>query len=483
MSKPVSKLPVKLKNAPRDTSLVSSSVNDGLNKDQSLSDHHRVLADNLGEENRLSVKRERHFSRLDVKVFVFNMRGNPLMPTTPRKARILLKNGKAKVIKRIPFIIQLNYPTAEFKQQIILGIDAGYSKIGFSALTEKSELIVGEVWLRTDISKKISKRRMYRRNRRGRLWYRKPRFDNREKSKPKGWLAPSIKYKLDSHIRLVKRINELLPITRTIVEVASFDIQKLQNLNITGVEYQQGTLFGYTIRNYLLEKWNHRCVYCKKTNIPLEIDHIVPRSRSGTDRVDNLTIACKNCNLKKSNKLASECSGKLRKTILGIQHQAKKTFKATTFMTMVKWKMIEQLDCQYTYGDVTKYNRIKLGLSKSHANDAFIVAGGSSQEFSRPFEVKQIRRNNRSLQKNRKGFNRSIRKHRYPYQPNDLVRYDNQLYRVKGTHCKGARVIIFAPKQKVRTKSVSINKIEPVIYGKGLSFALNSSPESIHRFH
>ena len=335
MSKPVSKLSVKLKNTPRDTSLVSGSVNDGLNKDQSLSDHHRVLADNLGEENQLSVKRERHFSRLNVTVFVLNMRGNPLMPTTPRKARILLRNGKAKVVRRIPFVIQLNYPTAEFKQPITLGIDAGYSKIGFSALTEKKEVIAGEVFLRTNVFKQISNRRMHRRNRRSRLWYRKPRFDNRKKSKPKGWLAPSIKHKLDSHIRLVKMINDLLPVTNTIIEVASFNIQKLQNSKINGVEYQQGTLFGYTIRNYLLEKWNHKCVFCKKSNISLEIDHIIPRSRGGTDRLDNLTIACKKCNLKKCNKLASKCSAKLQQIILGIQRQAKKTFKGATFMTTV----------------------------------------------------------------------------------------------------------------------------------------------------
>ena len=175
-----------------------------------------------------------------------------------------MKKRKASVIRRIPFTIQLNYPTAEFKQKITLGIDAGYSKIGFSAITKKIELISGEVSLRPDISKKLSTRRMYRCNRRSRLWYRKPRFNNRKKSKPKGWLAPSIKHKLDSHIRLVETIKKLLPITRTIIEVASFDTQKMQNPNIQGVEYQQGTLFGYTIRNYLLEKWDHRCVYCRK---------------------------------------------------------------------------------------------------------------------------------------------------------------------------------------------------------------------------
>ena len=145
-----SKLSVKLKNVPTDASLVCSSTNGGLTRVERLSDRRIVLADNHGEENQLPLKQERHLARLDVKVFVVNIRGLPLMPTTPRKARILLKMGKAKVIRRIPFIIQLNYPTAEFKQPIILGIDAGYSKIGFFAITEKKELIAGGSLLKNE---------------------------------------------------------------------------------------------------------------------------------------------------------------------------------------------------------------------------------------------------------------------------------------------------------------------------------------------
>ena len=139
-------------------------------------------------------------------------------------------------------------------------------------------------------------------------------------------------------------------------------------------------------------------------------------------------------------------------------------------MNIVRWKLIEQLDCQYTYGDRTKYMRTKLGLQKSHVNDAFVIAGGTTQAFSKVYEVKQIRRNNRSLQLNRKGFKPSIRKQRYPYQRNDLVKYNNGLYRVKGTHCKGTRVILYTPNQTKKIKSVSIKKIELITYGKGLSF-------------
>ncbi|MHA2305766.1 MAG: RRXRR domain-containing protein, partial [Candidatus Hodarchaeales archaeon] len=155
-----SKLSGKLKNTPRDTSLVTCSVNDGLNKDQSLSDHRIVLSDNLVEENLLHSNMERQHLR--VAVYVLNMRGQPLMPTTPKRARLLLKEKKAKVVQRSPFTIRLNYATGETKQPIALGIDAGYSKIGFSAVTDKQELIAGELVLRKDVSKKLTERRMYR---------------------------------------------------------------------------------------------------------------------------------------------------------------------------------------------------------------------------------------------------------------------------------------------------------------------------------
>ncbi|MFX0204502.1 MAG: RNA-guided endonuclease IscB [Candidatus Hodarchaeota archaeon] len=466
----ISKLLVELENTHGDASLVSRSSSGLLNRVERLSASCEMITNNLGEEN-LPLKRERQDSQ-EVPVYVLNMCELPLMPTIPCKARILLKETKAKVIRRTPFTIQLNYPAEETKQPITLGIDAGYSKIGFSAITEKKELIAGEVVLRMNVSKKLYERRMYRRNRRSRLWYRKPRHDHWKKTQPKGWLTPSIRHKLDTHVRLVEKIKKILPITQTIVEVASFDTQKMQNPNIQGVEYQQGTLFGYTVRNYLLEKWGHKCAYCGKSDIPLEIDHIIPISKISNNRIDNLTIACRKCNQKKGNKMVNECSPKLRKKILEIQKKATESFKGATFMNTVRQKMVDLLgsDCQCTYGDRTKYQRTRLGLSKSHVNDAFIIARGMSQTFSKAYQVKQIRRNNRCLQVNRKGFKPGIRKQRYPYQRNDLVKYDNGLYRVKGTHCKGTRVMLYTPNQQKKVISVSVKKIELRTYGKGLSF-------------
>ena len=398
-----------------------------------------------------------------VPIYVLNMRGQPLMPTTQSTGKKLLQEGKATVVQRCPFTIQLTYATGETKQPIKLGVDIGYTNIGFSAKTDKLEVISGTLALRKDVSKKIEERWMYRRTRRGRLGYRPPRFNNR--TCPEGWLAPSTQHRLDSHIRLVNnKLKTLLPITYKKVEVANFDAQKIQNPEIKGVEYQRGTLQGYEVREYLLDKWGRKCAYCGKTNVPLEVEHIIPKSRGGTNRVSNLTLACKKCNLKKGEKTAEEFGYPT------IQQQAKKSLRAPTCINSIRWRIVEQLAAEHTYGYVTKYERNKLGLEKSHINDAFVIAGGTNQERCRAYEVIQVRRNNRSLQKNRKGFKPSVRRQRYELQPYDLVKYNNRTYRVKGVHCLGKRVILKNVNGK--DKSVAIKKVELIKYGKGLLFNL-----------
>ncbi len=384
------------------------------------------------------------------------------MPTTQRKGKKLLQEGKAKVVKRCPFTIQLNYATGETKQPIKLGVDIGYANIGFSAKTDKLEVISGTLVLRQDVSKKIEERRMYRRTRRSRLGYRPPRFNNR--TRPEGWLAPSTQHRHDSHIRLVTKLATLLPITFKKVEVANFDAHKMQHPEITGIAYQQGELQGYEVKEYLLDKWGRKCAYCGKTTVPLEVEHIIPKSRGGTDRVSNLTISCRACNVKKGNQTAEEFG------YPHIQQQAKQPLKAPTCINNIRWRIVEQLRAEHTYGYVTKYQRNKLGLEKSHINDAFVITGGTNQERCRPYQVIQVKRNNRSIQKNRKGFKPSIRRQRYELQPYDLVKYNNRTYRVKGVHCLGKRVVLENPTGK--NPSVAIKNVKLVKYGKGLLFNL-----------
>jgi len=305
-------------------------------------------------------------------VYVISKNNKPLMPCSSAKARILLKKGKATVIRRTPFTIKLLFGSSGYRQPITLGVDSGYSDIGLSAVSDKKELYSADVKLRTNIVKLISKRRAYRGARRSRkIWYRKPRFLNRKKRE--GWLAPSIQHKLDSHIKAIDKVKEILPITQINIEVASFDIQKIKNPDISGVEYQNGPQKNYyNTREYVLHRDNHLCQNCKgKSKDPvLKVHHIESR-QTGGNRPDNLITLCETCHKKVT-------EGKL-----SINIKPSKGFKAETFMSTVRWKLVKQLNdvmpdaVSHTYGYITKYNRAKLNLKKSHTNDAFVIAGGT----------------------------------------------------------------------------------------------------------
>jgi len=387
------------------------------------------------------------------------------MPCSPKKARILLKQEKAVVIRRKPFTIKLLYGGAGYKQPVTLGIDTGYSNVGLSAVTDKREVFSGVLKLRSNIVKLISDKRMYRRNRRGRLWYRPCRFLNRVKSKKKGGLAPSIKHKLNSHVRIVEFVNKLLPITKINIEVANFDIQKIKNPNIEGKEYQKGDQKNfYNIREYVLYRDNHRCQSCKgKTKDKrLEVHHLISR-KIGGDRPDNLVTLCSVCHSKVS-------SGELKLNI-----KITKGFKAESFMSTIRWKILESIkdkfkniDINITYGYITKLKRASLKLPKNHSNDAFVIADGKDQESIYTYNIVQNRRNNRKLQLNRKGFKPSIRKQKYPLQSRDLVKVNNKLCTVKGCFSYGKWVRLVDKLGNVINKNIS--KISLIRYGKGFMF-------------
>jgi hypothetical protein len=324
--------------------------------------------------------------------YVLNKHGNPLMPCHPAKARQLLKHGKAKVIKRTPFTIQLLYGSSGYKQSIVFGVDSGYTSVGLSAVTEKQELYVAELKLRTDIVKLNSERRQYRRFRRYRkTWYRKPRFLNRKK--PEGWLAPSIQHKLDSHIKVINQIKSILPVSGINVEVAAFDIQKIKNPDIHGTDYQNGVQKDFwNVREYVLYRDGHKCQHCKgkSGDKVLEIHHIISRQIGG-DRPNNLITLCK------------ACHDKVSKNELQLQVRPSRGFKAETFMSTVRWMLVNKLmefgnSVSNTYGYITKTKRIELGLPKSHVNDAFVIANGNGQKrLYTQYFVKQVRKCNRKL--------------------------------------------------------------------------------------
>lgn len=220
------KLSEELKNTSKDTSQVLCSVNHQLNKEETLSVGSIVLSDNNPDGNQSELNRKQNMS---VSVYVLNQRGEPLMPCSPRKAKVLLKQGKAKVVKRSPFTIQLTIATGETKQEVVLGIDTGYENVGVSVITEKKELLSATFKLRTNISDLLREKAMYRRNRRNKLWYRKPRWNNRANARKEGRLMPSVLHKVNTHISIIEKIKKSLPISKVILETGLFDMQKMEN--------------------------------------------------------------------------------------------------------------------------------------------------------------------------------------------------------------------------------------------------------------
>ena len=430
-------------------------------------------------------------------VFVLSKHNNPLMPCRPRKARLLLKTGKAVKVHTRPFTIRLVYGSSGYKQDINLGIDSGYEEVGFSAVCEKRELFGGVLKMLKGISERLKQRAIYRRNRRGRLRYRKPGY--RKDTKGEGWFAPSIRHKIDTHVKLVEFIKKLLPITKTRVEAANFDIQKIKDPNIEGKGYQQGEQDGFShLREYILHRDRHTCQHpnCKGRSKILQVHHIGFWKKDRSDRPSNLITLCTHCHSTKNHQKGGSLWGWQPKL---------KTFRAATFMTSVRWRIIQRLGCEHTYGTETKYKRKQSGLEKSHWNDAFVIAGGEYQPRCQPTTITQKRKNNRSLEKfydakyldtrdktkksgqelpsgrrtrsrekmeeclrKYRGHKlskgrRSIRRQRYSIRPGDLVRYEGKIYKAVGVQNKGAALKMADDK---KTMVRSIRKVDVVFHQK-----------------
>ena len=371
-------------------------------------------------------------------VYVLGKNGQPLMPTERHgKVKHLLKQGKAKVIARCPFTIQLLYDSDIYTQPIALGVDAGSKVIGLSATTDKKEVYSGEVLLRTDVVDLLSTRREFRRARRNRTTrYRAPRFDNRKK--PDGWLAPSIQQKIDSHLKVVERIHKILPITNIIVEVASFDIQKIKNPDIEGKAYQQGDQLGFwNIREYVLFRDNHQCQHChgKNKDAVLNVHHIQSR-KTGGDTPSNLITLCESCH------------GKHHKGEIELKIKRGQSFKDAAFMGIMRWAFYEKLKSLYpnvslTYGYITKNIRINNGLEKSHRVDARCITDNSTvTPVNNWFLQKVVRRHNRQIHKatiNKNGYRKlnQAPKYVFGYQLFDKVIYEQKECFIFGRRSSG----------------------------------------------
>jgi hypothetical protein len=299
---------------------------------------------------------------------------------------------------------------------------------------------------------------MYRRNRRARKTrYRKPRFNNR-KNKGEGWIPPSLEQKVEVQVKEIKHLHKYFPIKDIIIEVAEFDIQKIVNSDISGKEYQQGTLQGYNIRNYLIEKYNHKCFYCDKEVSAFEVEHMIPKARNGSNRIDNLTLSCPDCNQKKGTLTAEEF---IRQTLspqkaaqkLRQLPKTKKLLKYMAHMNATRWVLYNTIKEIYnsvslTYGYITKHNRINAGLPKAHHIDAKCITGFSTVPSFEVTVVKtKMRRHNRQLHRATfsKGHVRraaTLPRIVHDFQLYDIVLFNNHRYYIKSRRSSGYFTIV-----------------------------------------
>jgi hypothetical protein len=371
-------------------------------------------------------------------VYVLNCHGEPLMPCHPRKARLLLKEGKAKVAKMVPFTLQLLYGSSGYKQEVSLGVDAGTRHIGVSATTEQRALFEAEALPRTDIQALLATRKQFRRARRNRkARYRKARFLNRKKTQR--WLAPSVQHKVDCHVKTIWLVHQILPVSNTTIEVAQFDIQKIRNPEIEGKAYQEGPQLGFwNVREYVLARDGHTCQWCrgKSKDRILNVHHIESR-KTGGEGPDNLITLCETCH-----------------DLIHRTHQEHKIerkskgFRDATQMGMIRQCIYEQAKALFphvylTYGYITKHTRITHNLEKSHLVDARCVSTHSrAASDSTWYLIKPVRRNNRQLHKAsiRKGGKRqrnTAPKYVHGFRLFDCVKYQGKCCFVFGRRGSG----------------------------------------------
>ena len=329
-------------------------------------------------------------------VFTINKNGEKLMPCKPSKARKLLRDSKAKIVSHKPFTIQLLYGSSGYKQNINLGIDLGAKHIGVAITTKDKVLTKGEIELRDDVSTLLETRKIYRRSRRDRKTrYREPRFLNRTKSKKKGWLPPSILSRIDNSFMWIDKFTSLLPNPKVSIEVGKFDVAKMINPKIEGVDYQKGQTYGYhDIRYFVFARDSYTCQVCKKKDKILQTHHIVYISKGGSNRVDNLITVCTDCHTSKNHKEGGILYDWM------VKNKKVKSYKEAPFMNTLRLRVFSKYpNASITYGSITTPRRKELGLEKTHYNDAIAISGiediGSNTDNI--FKIKQFRKKKRSL--------------------------------------------------------------------------------------
>jgi 5-methylcytosine-specific restriction endonuclease McrA len=326
-------------------------------------------------------------------VFVLDKSGKALMPCSEKRARLLLARGRVRVHRVVPCVIRLvdRHVDSCALQPLRIKLDPGSKTTGLALVrdTEHVDAATGEIQRGAavlnlfelvhrgrQISEALTARRNMRRRRRGNLRYRAPRFLNR--TRPAGWLAPSLQHRVDTTMAWARRLTRWAPVAAVSSELVRFDMQAIENPEVAGVEYQQGTLAGYEVREYLLEKWGRTCAYCGARHVALQVEHIHPKACGGTNRISNLALACGPCNTKKAARPFEEFLAKDPKRLAAILAQAKRPQKDAAAVNATRWALVTALKTaglpvEPASGGRTKYNRTQLGIPKTHALDAICV--------------------------------------------------------------------------------------------------------------
>ena len=385
-------------------------------------------------------------------VFVVGSTGKPLMPTTPKRARLFLKSKRADVFCKNPFTIRLLDREDGDCQPLEIKADPGSKTTGMALMIQGTVrgwfcIAAWELQHRGQaIRDALLSRQQLRCGRRGRKTrYRPARFDNRRK--PQGWLPPSLRSRVDNVVALTRKIQRVAPLTGIAVEQVRFDTQIMQNAEVSGMGYQQGTLAGYEVREYLLEKWNRTCVYCKAKDLPLQIEHLTPRSRGGSDRISNLALACEKCNQKKGNQPLEDFLKGKPELLKSLLCQAKAPLKDAAAVNSTRNAIVTALQAlglpvTTSTGGRTKFNRTQQGYPKAHWVDAACVGEtGQAISLSRITHVTTIQakgRGSRQMCKpNKFGFPRTAAKsvkRIHGFQTGDRVRLVQLSGKYRGTY-------------------------------------------------
>lgn len=380
-------------------------------------------------------------------VYVLSKDGKPLMPCENVIARLLLKQGKARVKMKTPFTIRLNYETTNYTQDCCLGLDTGSKHVGCAVSSDKKVLYQSQVELRDDIKGKMNSRRQYRKGRRNRKTrYRRARFLNRKNSTKKDRLPPSVRSKIDSHIKEIEFCKSILPITDLVFEMGQFDPHLLKHENEAFNRhwgYQKGVNYGFESRKaYVLSRDEYTCQHCGKKHVRLEVHHVIWKSKGGTDDENNLITLCVDCHWKVHNAgLVLKQNGKKNK---GLKH--------ATQMNVIRSQLLKQYpEVIETYGFVTKANRYNLGIPKEHYLDAVVIStGGVIVKLSNEvFYKKSVAYCDRALTKGIRGEQKITIGKIKGFNKFDKVRYKGNEYFIKGRMSTGYAVLmnIFGTKQ------------------------------------